>query len=95
MIIDVIILTALVLAYIIMIVIIGYVEYDQRNRLAAILLRLGFIFVKPLIVMWLMKFMFQFHFDYWQTFGLVFLIGLLTVGVEESDYQQLNRKDFR
>ena len=74
-----------------MIVIIGYVKYDQRNSLAALLLSLGFIFVKPLIVMWLMNFMFQFHFDYWQTFGLVFLIGL-TVGVEESDYQQLNRK---
>lgn len=95
MFIDIVTLTALVLAYIFMIVIIGYVKYDQRNSLAALLLSLGFIFVKPLIVMWLMKFMFQFHFDYWQTFGLVFLIGLLTVGVEESDYQQLNRKDFK
>ena len=87
MFIDIAILAALVLAYIVMMVIIGYVEYVQGNRLAAALLSLGFMFVKPLMVMWLMEFMFQFHFDYWRTFGLVFLLGLLTVGVNKSDYQ--------
>ena len=87
MFIDVIILTALVLAYIIMSVIIGYVTYKERNRLAAALLGTGFMLVKPLMVMWMMQFMFEFHLDYWQTFGLVFLIGLLTVRMEESDYE--------
>lgn len=87
MLIDVITLTALVLAYIIMLVIIGYVAYKERNRLAAMLLGIGFMFVKPFIVMWLMQFIFEFHFNYSQTFGLVFLIGLLTTRMEESDYE--------
>ena len=86
MITNIAIFIGLFILYLFIAVVIGVIAYKEGNKLAAFLLGIGFMFLKPYILMWYMQFILGFHWSYWPSFGVLFVLSLFTLSITKSDF---------
>ena len=90
MITNIAIFIGLFLVYLVMVAILAVIRYKEENLLAASILDIGFMFLKPFILMWYIQFIFGIVIGYWPLMGGIFVLQLFTTRLTRDDIDRLD-----
>ena len=87
---NIAIFIGLFFVYIVMVAILAVIRYKEENLLAASILDIGFMFLKPFILMWYIQFIFGIVIGYWPLMGGIFVLQLFTTRLTRDDIDRLD-----